>query len=163
MFGWHQYRENVSEFGVASKARRLWIEYFRLELDYVRRVRARRSVLGLSTGNNGKDSKAHDTANVDGQEQAKETGDGDSSSDDSGRSGGSGGGGDMSLKSFFARTEGTGDGGGKVAERVGGSGRGRKDKDKDKKKHRDKKKSSKKSSSHGKHAKHKKDKKKHKR
>ena len=26
----------------------LWIEYFRLELDYVRRVRARRSVLGLS-------------------------------------------------------------------------------------------------------------------
>ena len=27
----------------------LWIEYFRLELDYVRKVRARRSVLGLST------------------------------------------------------------------------------------------------------------------
>ena len=32
----------------------LWIEYFRLELDYVRRVRARRSVLGLSAGGNEK-------------------------------------------------------------------------------------------------------------
>ena len=42
-----------------ASARTLWIEYFRLELDYVRRVRARRSVLGLSTGiNSAKEDEA---------------------------------------------------------------------------------------------------------
>ena len=74
-----------------SAAHSLWVEYFRLELDYVRRVRARRSVLGLSV-DSGDTVVAKEQANVDKErreeESADDASDGGGGSDSGVKSGG---------------------------------------------------------------------------
>ena len=87
-----------------AAAHSLWVEYFRLELDYVRRVRARRSVLGLSV-DSGDTVASNEQAIEEAQRGEEDTGVTSDGSDDRDSGDDSGGSGDADSKATTAEVK----------------------------------------------------------